>query len=56
MIVDEEEDASLDACDFLNILEEGPWGAFPSLDFYPFLILLHHLALGYLKTSFKQNL
>ena len=59
MIVDEEGDAlaspSLDACDFLNISEEGPWGAFPILGFYPFFIFLHHLALEYLKTSFTQN-
>ena len=47
---------SLDACDFLNISEEGPWGASPGLGFYPFLIFLQHLALGYLKTSFMQNL
>ena len=31
---------SLDACGFLNISEEGPWGASPSLVFYPFLIFL----------------
>ena len=41
----------LDACDFLNISEEGPWGASPSLSFYPFLIFDHHLDPRYLKTS-----
>ena len=40
---------SLDACNFLNISEEGPWGASPSLGFCSFPIFLHHLALGYLK-------
>ena len=49
MIVDE------DACDFLNISEEGPWGASPILDFYPFLIFLHHLVFGYLKLASRKT-
>ena len=47
---------SLDACVLLNISEEVPWGSSPSLGFCSFSIFLHHLALGYLKTFFTQNL